>query len=161
MTDTQAALDFIRVYEIELRTLIPAYLARVRAELACLDGFPANDGDPKVTHTSELTSVEAAVHQRMKLTTDPDDIDDRLDATVSVLRAILRDVRQALAEPVIVPRCSSTGRDGAIEWGDPLCWNMPSRGALCDRCSKREWRWRVERGLPPRTNGVFSGGDAA
>lgn len=40
MTDTRAALDFIHGYEHELRTLLPAYHARLNAELACLDGFP-------------------------------------------------------------------------------------------------------------------------
>lgn len=49
-----------------------------------------------------------------------------------------------------VERCTATGREGAIEWGRPDCWDSPIRGTLCAACYHRERRWRQEHGLPTR-----------
>jgi hypothetical protein len=42
------------------------------------------------------------------------------------------------------------GRDGVLEWGDPLCADLPALHGLCSRCLKRETRWRSQHGLPFR-----------
>jgi hypothetical protein len=54
---------------------------------------------------------------------------------------------------VAAEKCSrGTGRDGMLEWGDPLCERIKAtdRGGLCDACAKREYRWRKASGLPSR-----------
>lgn len=59
----------------------------------------------------------------------------------------------ARVRPVPLPMCSrGAGREGVIEWGDPLCENIaePDRGGLCSRCAKAEYRWRRDHGMTPR-----------
>jgi hypothetical protein len=106
------------------------------------------DGDPV-----PVTGVEQAALIRIDIPDHFGDWLDRLDATVSVLRALTRDVRHVvkdLAPKVRVPRCSASGREGAIEWARPDCWDAPIRGPLCAACYHRERRWRQEHGLPTR-----------
>jgi hypothetical protein len=150
-------------YVRNLRTLIPAAKAHLDAELHQLDGLPTvasgadtgPGGQRSILVDGEripVTSVEAIAITRLELANTATDYDDRLDATVMVLRALLADTRRAIATriAIAVPRCTATGREGAIEWGRPDCWDAPVRGPLCFNCYQRERRWREGVGLPAR-----------
>lgn len=119
-----------------------------------IDGERAYDEVP-------ATSVEMAAIQRQHLQEQRDDLNALCRGIVTMANELSATCRRILGIRIEVPRCSATGRDGAIEWHDPSCTNVPSRGTLCEKHSKSEWRWRTLHGLPPRTDGVFSGGPAA
>lgn len=149
----------------------------LRAEARLLDGTPTstsgadNNGSRgertiSVAYTDEhgeeqtdqvpVTIVEAAAINRQRIDEIQDDLEAHVRGIVTMANEIARTTQRILATRIEVPRCTSKGRDGAIEWGDPTCFRVPSRGPLCDACAKREYRWRIARGLPPRTNTVFS-----
>jgi hypothetical protein len=164
---TSRALDMIESSARILRVLIPAAKAHVLAELHHLDGLPTvasgadtgPGGQRSILVDGErvpVTSVEAIAITRLELANTATDYDDRLHATMMVLRALLADTRRAISTRVaiVVPRCSATGREGAIDWARPDCWDAPVRGPLCFTCYMRERRWREQAGLPAR-------GDAA
>jgi hypothetical protein len=164
---TSRALDMIIGYAGNLRTLIPAAKAHLDAELHQLDGMPTvasgADTGPGGQRTIlvdgervAVTSVEAIAIARLELANTAIDFDDRLHATMMVMRALLADTRRAISTRIAltVPRCSAVGREGAFEWARPDCWDAPVRGPLCFTCYQRERRWREQAGLPAR-------GDAA
>lgn len=128
----------------------------LQREMHVLDGFTGDNGEPKVRATTELTSVEAAAAQLEHLRAVLADLKANVRAVAVIAHNASRDCDRIVGIRVAVPRCDATGRDGAIEWGDPTCHNVPTRGTLCDRCSKREYRWRVAHKLAPRADGVFS-----
>lgn len=108
-----------------------------------------------------VTTVEAAAIQRQHLTNMRLDLDALVRGALTTANQIAATCQQILGTRTETPRCTATGRDGAIEWADPTCTAVPSRGPLCDRCSKAEYRWRKAHGLPSRTDGLFTGDPAA
>ena len=153
-TNVDAALDFVVAYAGMLRTELPA----ARAHLAWMmpDGLAAHPTDTIGNSRTLESPVERIALRRHPGNQKLKALDDEIDAAVKVLRNLLNDCRRITNTTPVPPRCSATGRDGAIEWADPTCWNVPTRGTLCDKCSKREYRWRQARGLPARTDGVFA-----
>lgn len=124
-------------------------------------GHPLIDtnGRPIVDHVP-VTSVEAAVLATERVHYSTHAIDNQLDDAARALTTLERECRRLtgiLPPRADIKRCDSTGRDGTIEWADPTCTTVASRGPLCDRCSKREYRWRTDRNLPARRDGVFAG----
>ncbi len=117
--------------------------------------------DNEQTDHVPVTGVEAAMFQRQQLDDRLADLDAHVRGVLTMANDIHRTTQRILATRIEVPRCSATGRDGAIIWGRPDCTNVPSRGPLCDSCARRETRFRQERNLPSRSDGLFSGGDAA
>jgi hypothetical protein len=132
-----------------------------------IDNWTNNNPDtPKISGGGDTTSVtERAVLARTAIDTQLRSHREELHAIELTIRNLRRDCQHTLrhqGEPFNIdlpptPRCNATGRDGAIEWADPTCTTIPSRGPLCDRCSKREYRWRTTHGLPPRRDGVYAG----
>lgn len=106
-----------------------------------------------------VTAVEDYAIQRANIDNHLADLEAHAAAIATITANALRDCDRIIGVRLIdtIPRCDPTGRDGAIEWADPTCTAVPSRGPLCDRCSKREWRWRTAHGLPPRRDGVYAG----
>lgn len=131
--------------------------AHIRHERRLVDGMPGSSGEPHVTSTSETTTVERAVLTRQHLDDRLADLDALRNGIVTMANELARTAHNILGIRIETPRCTATGRDGAIIWGDPTCTAVPSRGACCDRCSKREYRWRQSVGLPPRHDGLFTG----
>lgn len=156
------AVDWLRQHAAVIADLLPAWQSTIARELAAHDSLPNGTGADTARHTGGTTTpVEAAVLARAPTIDHWHDICDRLDTTCAVLRGVVADMRCHIGTtPHPVPRCTATGRDGNLEWSDPACTAIASRGPLCDRCAKREWRWRQDHGLPPRRDGLFSG-DAA
>lgn len=116
---------------------------------------PCPEHDDPVT----FTVVERAAAERLRVENWLADFEAQITLIATVAMDAFTSGQKLIGTRVAleVPRCSAEGRDGSIEWGDPTCSNAPSRGPLCDKCSQREYRWRVKHGLKPRDNGVFSG----
>lgn len=111
------------------------------------------------THTESVpvTAVEVAAAQRIDLQNWLDDLEGHASAIAAIAANALRDCERIIGRRVVeVRRCDPSGRDGEGYWGDYGCPNVASRGPLCDKCSKREYRWRQAHGLPSRTDGVYS-----
>ena len=132
---------------------LPGAKIELLRQMRAIDGYPTGSDNPKVKAEAELTTVEAAAGHRMRLQADLRALDDELNAVVLILVNLNRDCDHYIGLRLAGPgRCSATGRDGAIEWSDPKCWNAPDRGPLCARCYHRERRWRQRHGLPIREN---------
>ncbi len=148
-------------------TTISAARAHLRHERHLIDGYPGGNDEPVVTATSETTPVERAVLARQHIDNRLADLGALVRGLVTLTLELCRTADTALGVRVETPRCSATGREGAMlaradgGWSDPTCTNVPSRGPLCDSCARRETRFRQARNLPPRSDGLFSGGDAA
>lgn len=102
------------------------------------------------THV-HMTSVESAAIARKG------NLSERLIresfAKITAALDTLEEVRAKHTPRIEVRTCNrGTGREGYIEWCDPLCDNIaePDRAGLCMACAKREYRWRKDRGLPSR-----------
>jgi hypothetical protein len=114
---------------------------------------PCGEHDEPVT----LTPTERAAELALRLEREEADVRARLVVIERVANSIMADMTRLIGTRLAKPkRCTAEGREGSIEWGDPTCTSLPSRGPLCDRCSKAEYRWRVGRGLGRRADGVFS-----
>jgi hypothetical protein len=136
---------------------LPVARLHIRQQINAIDGWLGDNGDPHVTHTAELTTVEAAVETIRQLENTLADLEAHAKAIPTITHNAFIDCDNIIGHRTIeVRRCTATGRDGAIEWADPTCRAVASRGPLCDRCSKREYRWRITHGLTPRSDGVYS-----
>lgn len=169
---------------------VPAARQHLRREQLILDGMPTTasgadrdpggghgqtirvriddpDGNPVLNDRGEpqydwvpVTGVEATVFRLDRLNDHADDLLAQVRGIVTMIHNINRDCDRILGTRLAdTPRCSSEGRDGAGEWG-VACSNVPSRGPLCDRCAKAEYRWRTRNGKEPRRDGVFSADQA-
>lgn len=138
---------------------ITTTLAHLHAELTALDGWPsATMGDGIPRGTSDLTPVERAAAARITLGTHLAQIEDDLAAVCSLidslghtLDAAMRHRAPTLAATIpAVCRDAQHGKEGLIEWGDPLCTRLPVKAGLCSACYQRERRWRLEHSLTER-----------
>lgn len=155
-TTTDRVLDSIIGLCESLRVKLPAARAHLLAQLA-ICGEPAATGDaPKVSHTAELTPVEAAAHQATHLRTELRALDDELNAAALTLRNLHRDCNRVLGTRQPAPRCDGgVGRDGYLTpldeggWSHPDCWNIPDLDAdtgrqhtTCATCRAAAEAWR-------------------
>jgi hypothetical protein len=121
--------------------------------IACGRLRPCGEHDAPVT----LTPTERAAELGMRLDREEADVRAQLHALEHIANHVMAQMNRAIGTRMVKPkRCSAEGREGSIEWGDPTCTSLPSRGPLCDRCSKAEYRWRIAVGKPRRNDGVFS-----
>jgi hypothetical protein len=128
-----------------------------RDELSTL-GFPGSSGDPKVRGgKAVLTPTERDAIRASQLTASREDLRDLINTIEAHSHALVRFVHYHLGIPQ--PNADGEalccdkqrGRDGVLDWGDPLCNDLPlERHGLCPRCLKRESRWRANHGLPFR-----------
>jgi hypothetical protein len=127
-------------------------------ELSICDGYPAGNDEPNVTATSELTSVERAANARLTITTCRDDLEAQRAETLAHIR-ILNEMctgaqqfrtPKVVTEPDSKKACCATGqvgKEGAIEWGDPLCLMPQVKGGMCQAHYYRWYRHRQEHGI--------------
>jgi hypothetical protein len=110
------------------------------------------DGTPRAA--GELTTLERHALARMEISATIDQIHDDMNALPIMLASYLAFARKAqgFRAPTAedAPRCSPNGRDGYMEWMDPLCQDLATKSGLCGRCYMREYRWRSTHGLTPR-----------
>lgn len=138
---------------------ITTVLAHLRRELAIVDGWGGatmSDGMPR--GSSDLTGVERAADARLTIGQHLAQIEDDLNAVCSLIDSLghtlerasrLRAPEKPLDAPVAC-RDAQPGRDGALEWGDPLCTSLAVKAGLCSACYQRERRWRLEHDLSER-----------
>lgn len=135
-----------------LATKIQQARARIREQIDDIDGWTGNSDAPKVTHTAELTPVESAAAQRLRLQWTIDDLEAHCRAIARIAHNACVDADRIIGTRVEVPRCDGgIGREGYLEWGRPDCTNVPGPSRRqCDRCRQAEYRWRREHDLAPR-----------
>lgn len=120
-----------------------------------------------------VTAVEDYALRRTQLENHLADLEAHCKAITTIAANASRDADRLIGTHtpgLPIPRCNAEGRDGSKlpwpgiglphetrGWADPTCTDIPTRGPLCDRCSKREYRWRLERGLTIRRDGVYAG----
>ena len=131
------------------RTVTEA-IAHLKGELDCI-GYPAKSGD-KITgtgsdegdglHATHLTDQLEALR----------DTKDRIKRDTYTLVQMSSYILKRTPNVEDEPRCrdAQVGREGAIEWGDPLCVELGVSRGLCGREAKAEARWRQAKGYPSR-----------
>lgn len=144
--------DRIRHQLEHLNALLPAALARLDWQADQLDTLRSASTEPRVSGGgSTLTKVEAAASQRSRASDQRDYIIGLIAAAERGLTLAVDECRKTIGQTMQAPRCTGgAGREGAIEWGRPDCWEVPDRGALCVACYTREYRWRKGNNLPSR-----------
>jgi hypothetical protein len=154
---TDSTVDHINADLRRITKLRPRAEAIIRWTLA--DGFPSDVGYDKTTtrNGQDNSSVENAVIRRIPGNHRIETIRDELNAAKNIVGNLATELDKicAFGRRAAVPRCTPVGREGADQWGDKHCAEVPSRGPLCDRCAKREYRWRIANGLDARIDGPF------
>jgi len=125
-------------------------------ELNNLDGFNERGESLGVHTTSELTQTERAADARFDLRCRIEDLRDAKAKLLAALRELNDEINEAMR--MRVPRnvkapgkpsglCDQTGKEGAIEWGDPLCPMPAVKGGMCQPHYFRWYRHRQEHGI--------------
>lgn len=100
----------------------------------------------------DLTTVEAAVEQRLRIERWLDEVEQQCRLLATVAKQALDSGRGLVGARLAVDRpreCrdGQLGKDGTIEWGDPLCSDPSEKHGLCARHYMRWYRWRRANGL--------------
>lgn len=132
-------------------------LDHIRRELSLLDGYGTGSPEVAVTATAELTPVEAVADARLTLTSTEEQIRNDLAELVTGVHDLHQLCIQAIAmrqprnvrKPDEAQLCShgQRGKEGAIEWGDPLCPLPGVKGGMCQAHYYRWYRHRVDIGV--------------
>lgn len=141
-----------------LATSYPSALGHLARELLILDGQPSIASGAGIirgaTDVEALTAVERVADRRIRFSTELDTLREDAQAVVDMVNALAHMIDRAvgLRAPVDVARCRDSlhGRDGALEWGDATCEEIPAKAGLCSACYQRERRWRIGAGLAER-----------
>jgi hypothetical protein len=126
----------------------------LHTHLARLDGYPGGGERLGVTATAELTTVEQSAQRRIALSTLADELDHARQHAISAVYALARKVEQAQRLTAQVPPESPAlccngqgGKEGVVEWGDPLCVLPAVKGGMCQMHYQRWYRHRQELGI--------------
>ena len=142
---------------------LTAALAHIAQELSALDGFPERGEQAAVTASSESTSVERTMQARYDLSEAREALGDRKRDVLYALRDLNDCINFCLR--LRVPRetkpastkglcCEGQkGMDGAIEWGDALCFDQAMAKGLCSRHYQARRRWMVLQGREVEVDG--------
>lgn len=127
----------------------------MRDELASLGFAGGSSGEGRGSGTSAPVERDAVrIHE---LTANREDLRDLITDVSERADALVRFVKHLSGTPLPgadgEALCSDKqmGREGAIDWGDATCTELPLQGGLCFRCYQRERRWRRARGLEDRS----------
>ena len=136
------------------------------------DGSRSSDA----TSTTERTALRALddgcddagrqaarAHEQWTMRNKREDIRDAKHALVTIVRDYIALLYTALPKNrQDVKLCDGRGFEGSHipwipgskdernGWQDPTCVDGADGSGLCDRCQKREYRWRLRNGLTPR-----------
>jgi len=155
-TRNDVALEAASLLLGNLAAKMPVAIATLKRELDIVDGYPATTlGDGMSRSTADLTSVERAADARWRMSGNLDDLRDMATAIVELVNTMATMTDRALgtrAPAADVARCRDhqLGRDGALDWGDPTCEELPVKAGVCGACYQRERRWRIGAGLAER-----------
>lgn len=132
-------------------------LDHIRRELTLLDGYSTGSPEVAVQSTAELTPVEAVADARLTLTTTEQQIRNDLNELVIGVHDLHRLCIQAIAmrqprnvrKPDEAQLCAhgQRGKEGALEWGDPLCVLPAVKGGMCQAHYYRWYRHRVDNNI--------------
>jgi hypothetical protein len=115
-----------------------------------VDGHAAGTDTPKVSHTAELTPVEAMASQLETMRSSLEQIETSLNLVILNVSEVARTCRKVLGTRTPSPeRCDGRGLEGYEEWGDAACTRTADKAGLSQDCYMRMWRWRTEHDLPP------------
>ena len=114
-----------------------------------------NGQGERVTTSDMPNPTERAGMVRYEATDQLDDLREAIgDAcnTLDKLAAMAQDAQrwcQPDMQPEEVKLCKhgQGGRDGALEWGDPLCDRLPVKLGMCTREYMRYYRWCADHGI--------------
>ena len=131
-------------------------LEHIHRELRCLDGFPERGEQVAVRSSSESTSVERTVETRYLLGDAREGLRDRKRDVLESIRLLNMAINHAmrLRVPQEVKPASTKGlccdgqqgKDGALEWADPLCLAQSTKRGLCARHYMAWRRWNLANG---------------
>jgi hypothetical protein len=116
-----------------------------------------NDNGEEETDHVPVTSVEMAAIKVAHLTSEREDLRDLINTLEAHSHALVRFVHfhlgipQPSADGEALCCDKQRGRDGVLDWGDPLCADLPVSRGLCARCYQREREWRKGHGLADRS----------
>lgn len=150
----QAGYTLQHVIAINLTDALE-HLAR---EIRNLDGFPERSESLGVHATSELTSVERAADARFDLQCMVEDLRDSKASVITTIRELNElcndAMRMRVPKGVKAPAgksqvalCNQQGKEGNLEWGDPLCVRSADKGGMCQAHYQRWYRHRVALGI--------------
>lgn len=132
-------------------------LDHLRRELSLLDGYGTGSPEVAVQATAELTPVEAVADARLTITRTETQIRSDLNEIIEGIHDLHRLCNQALAmrqprnvrKPDEAELCAhgQRGKEGALEWGDPLCPLPGVKGGMCQAHYYRWYRHRVDHGV--------------
>ena len=118
-------------------------------------GYPKG-GDSSIRSDANGSPSEAAALKatqqlayREDLRDAIDDVETRVHALINLAVHVLNRPRPGTDGHKLCAE-GQMGREGADEWGDAKCTELPVRGGLCEREAKAESRWRRANGLTGR-----------
>ena len=109
-----------------------------------IDTYTTNNDNDKISGGDTTSTVERAAIARIAITARLDGYTAELHALELIIRN-MRHSAQLDARRIGTPfnlnlpppkRCDATNREGAIQWADPTCTRIPSRGPLCETCTQ-------------------------
>lgn len=112
-------------------------------------------GDSERVHTSDMPNpTEAAGLSRYALTAELEELRDTitdachtLDLLARKAEEVQRWTNQGQVEQLVLCKHGQHGKEGALDWGDPLCDRMPIKGGMCGAHYMRWYRHRTEHGI--------------
>lgn len=113
-------------------------------------------GGGERVHTSDMPNpTEAAGLSRYALTAELEELRDMITDACSCLDLLAQKAEriQRWCDPGDKPgeqalcKQGQHGKEGALEWGDPLCDRLPTKGGMCGAHYMRWWRHRVDHGI--------------
>jgi hypothetical protein len=130
-----------------------------------IDSWTSRNNNEHIKGGTTTSTTERAATARLAIDEQLTAWRQELDAATLIIRNLRHECQTTTRRqgaPVQLelppaPISKPIGRQGADQWADNACHNIPTRGPLCDKCSKREYRWRTSNGLPPRRDGVYAG----
>lgn len=128
-------------------------LTNLNRERTICDGYGSR-GESAGRGGATSSSTEAAAIALQHFTRQTEDIRQTITDIEQAVALLARLTKTSIGmrAPTDTPRCrdNQMGRQGALEWGDPVCEDLPTKAQLCYNCYMREYRWRDRHGLGPR-----------
>lgn len=127
----------------------------IRERVTRIDGFAAG-GERVGGSKSEVSdpTLRAAL-QRANLEQIYGDLQRGHDDLLATVKLFDKQIRESLQHAGHIPeqteqplcRDGQVGRDGVLEWGDPLCCRLPVKGQLCQAHYSKWRRFRTDKGI--------------
>lgn len=111
--------------------------------------YDAANPDLDTTGDSALHALELS-RLRTELAAAILDIEKRINALARLVTRITNDPLPGI-DGVALCSDNQHGREGAAEWGDPACMEIPAKSGLCTREYQRERKWRATVNLDDRS----------